>query len=96
MRKGKTNKKPRSAMTLWVLLIVVFMAELLVYSWCRVQYVHTGYEITEARQKGQVLIALQDELKVEEAHLRSPERIRDIAEKRGLRIPDPRRVFVMP
>ncbi|MGD8513259.1 MAG: hypothetical protein PVG85_04845 [Deltaproteobacteria bacterium] len=96
MRKGKTNKRPRSAMTLWVVLIVVFMAELLVYSWCRVQYVHTGYEITEARQEGQVLIALQDKLKVEEAHLRSPERIRGIAEKRGLRIPDPRRVFVMP
>ena len=89
MRKGKTSKKPRSAMTLWVLLIVVFMAELLVYSWCRVQYVHTGYEIIAARQKGDVLIALQDELKVEEAHLRSPERIRGIAEKRGLRIPDP-------
>jgi len=96
MRKGKISKKPRSAMTLWVLLIVVFMAELLVYSWCRVQYVHTGYEIIEARQKGDVLIALQDELKVEEAHLRSPERIRGIAEKRGLRIPDPGRVFVMP
>lgn len=96
MRKAKTSKKPRSAMTLWVVLIVVFMAELLVYSWCRVQYVHTGYEITEARQKGQVLIALQDELKVEAAHLRSPERIRGIAEKCGLTMPDLRRVFVMP
>jgi cell division protein FtsL len=96
MRKGKTSKKPRFAMTLWVLLIVVFMAELLVYSWCRVQYVHTGYEITEARQKGQVLIALQNELKVEEAHLRSPERIRGIAEKRGLTIPDLGHMFVMP
>ena len=63
MRKGKTSKKPRSAMTLWVALIVVFMAELLVYSWCRVQYVHTGYEINEARQKSQVLIALQDKLR---------------------------------
>jgi len=83
-------------MTLWVVLIVVFMAELLVYSWCRVQYVHTGYEITEAREKGQVLVALQDELKLEEAHLRSPERIRRIAEKRGLTMPDPRRMFVMP
>ena len=83
-------------MTLWVVLIVVFMAELLVYSWCRVQYVHTGYEITEARQKGQVLKALQQKLTVEGAHLRSPERIRRIAEKRGLTMPDLGSVFVMP
>ena len=96
MRRRKNIKERHSTMTLWVILIVVFMAELLVYSWCRVQYVHTGYEITEARQKSQVLIALQQELTVEEARLRSPERIRQIAEKRGLTMPDLGRVFVMP
>jgi len=96
MRKRKPSRKPRSGMTLWVVLIVVFMAELLVYSWCRVQYVHTGYEITEAREKWQVLLARQAELKLEKAHLRSPERIRGIAKDRGLTMPDPRRVFVMP
>jgi cell division protein FtsL len=96
MRKRRNSKEGHSTMTLWVILIVVFMAELLVYSWCRVQYVHTGYEITEARQESQVLIALQQELTVEEAHLRSPERIKSIAEKRGLTMPDLRSVFVMP
>lgn len=96
MRKRKPGKKPRSGMTLWVVLIVVFMAELLVYSWCRVQYVHTGYEITEALEKQQVLLALQDELKLEGARLRSPERIRGIGKDRGLTMPDPSRVFVMP
>ena len=96
MRRRKNSKERHSTMTLWVILIVVFMAELLVYSWCRVQYVHTGYEIAEARQKSQVLIALQQELTVEEARLRSPERIRQIAEKRGLTMPDLGRVFVMP
>jgi cell division protein FtsL len=96
MRKRRNSKEGHSTMTLWVILIVVFMAELLVYSWCRVQYVHTGYEITEARQESQVLIALQQELTVEEARLRSPERIRQIAEKRGLTMPDLGRVFVMP
>jgi cell division protein FtsL len=96
MGKRKNSKERHSAMTLWVILIVVFMAELLVYSWCRVQYVHTGYEITEARQKGQVLKALQQKLTVEGAHLRSPERIRRIAEKRGLTMPDLGSVFVMP
>ena len=83
-------------MTVWVALIVVFMAELLVYSWCRVQYVHTGYQITEARRQQQTLIALQQELEVEEARLRSPRRIRRIAKKRGLTMPDLGHVFVMP
>ena len=96
MRKRKTGKERHSTMTVWVALVVVFMAELLVYSWCRVQYVHTGYEITEARRQKQTLIALQHKLDVEEARLRSPGRIRGIAEKRGLTMPDLGHVFVMP
>ena len=80
----------------WMVLFVLFMAELLVYSWCRVQYVQTGYELNEARKKRSELLALRQELKVEEAHLRSPKRIRRLAEKQGLVIPDPRQVVVLP
>ena len=80
----------------WMVLFVLFMAELLVYSWCRVQYVQTGYEINEARQERQQLIALHHELKVEEAWLRSPERIRRLAEGLGLVVPDSRQVVVLP
>jgi cell division protein FtsL len=80
----------------WMVLFVFFMAELLVYSWCRVQYVQTGYELNEARQKRRELLALHQELKVEEAHLRSPGRIRRLAEKQGLVVPDPRQVVVLP
>jgi cell division protein FtsL len=96
MRKRKSGKKRHSSMAVWVALMVIFMAELLVYSWCRVQYVHTGYEITEARRQQQTLIALQHKLEVEEALLKSPGRIRGIAEKRGLTMPDPGHMFVMP
>ena len=76
--------------------IVVFMAELLVYSWCRVQYMHIGYGIIEAGQEHQRLTAVLNELKIEQARLRSPERIRRIARERGLVMPDPSQVVVMP
>lgn len=83
-------------MPLWIVLLALFMAELLVYSWCRVQYVHTGYEIDEARKEKQRLLALNYELKVEDARLRSPERIRRLAQERGLVTPEARQIVVIP
>ena len=83
-------------MAIWVALVVVFMAELLVYTWCRVQYVRTGYEITEATKEQQHLMELHRKLQVEEARLRSPERIMRIARQRGLVMPDSKQVVVIP
>ena len=94
IRKRATGKR-HGCMGVWVALIVIFMAELLVYSWCRVQYVQTGFEIAEARQVRQCLVELQGKLKVEEAWLRSRERIRPIAERRGLTLPDPSQILVL-
>ena len=96
MRKQKTFKRSHSAIAWLLVFFVVFMAELLVYSWCRVQYVQTGFEITEARKEQQRLKAAHHELMVENARLRSPERIRQLAQERGLVIPDSSQVFVLP
>lgn len=93
-RKGAMGHRPM--LGIWVALIVVFMAELLVYSWCRIQYVQTGFEITQARQERERLIGLQRELKIEEGRLRSPIRIREKAEALGLVMPDPGQVVVLP
>ena len=93
-RKG--TKKRRPMLGVWVALIVVFMAELLVYSWCRIQYVQTGFEITQARQERERLVGLQRELKIEEGRLKSPEIIREKAEALGLVMPDSRQVIVIP
>jgi cell division protein FtsL len=79
-----------------MVVFVLFMAELLVYSWCRVQYVQTGYELNEARQERRDLLAFRQELEVEEARLRSPERIRRLAQERGLVVPDSRQIVVLP
>jgi cell division protein FtsL len=90
------KKRRHPMMAIWVALMVVFMAELLVYTWCRVQYVRTGYEITEATKEQQRLMELQRKLQVEEARLRSPERIMRIAQERGLAMPDSKQVVVIP
>ncbi len=81
---------------IWVAIMVVLMAQLLVYTWCRVQYVQTGYEITEATQEHQRLMDLHRKLQVEEARLRSPERIMRIARQRGLVMPGSKQVVVIP
>jgi len=81
---------------IWVAIMVVLMAQLLVYTWCRVQYVQTGYEITEATQEHQRLMDLHRKLQVEEARLRSPERIMRIGRQRGLVMPGSKQVVVIP
>ena len=83
-------------MAVWVVLMVVFIAELLVYTWCRVQYVRTGYEIAQTTIEHQRLMELHRKLKVEDARLKSPERIARIARQRGLVMPDSKQVVVIP
>ncbi len=96
MKKKRVSKGRHLMMAIWVAAIVVFMAELLVYTWCRVQYVRTGYEVTEATKENHRLMELHRKLKVEEARLRSPERIMRIAGQRGLVMPDSKQVVVIP
>jgi cell division protein FtsL len=92
--KATRERHPRTA--IWVALMVMLLAEALVYTWCRVQYVTTGYEIAQATEECQQLTELHRKLKVEEAHLRSPERIIQIARERGLVMPDSEQVVVVP
>jgi cell division protein FtsL len=96
VKKGKVSKKRNFLVAIGGALVVVFMAELLVYAWCRVQYVRTGYQITEATVENQHLKELYRKLKLEEARLRSPDRIMRIARQRGLVIPDSKQVVVIP
>ncbi|OEU83488.1 MAG: cell division protein FtsL [Desulfobacterales bacterium S5133MH4] len=96
MKKGKVSRGQNPKILIWITLIVILVAELLVYAWCRVQYVQTGYEITEVTQENQRLMELHRKLNVEEARLRSPERIMRIARGRGVVIPDSKQVVVIP
>jgi cell division protein FtsL len=93
-RAGRRNRK---LVALWLTLLCLFIAELLVYTWARVQCTRTGYEISSLTREQQRLGELQTSLKVELARLKAPQRITKIAqEKLGLTFPTARQVMVMP
>jgi len=97
--KKNTKARPRSLKSIagYLLLLSIFVAELLIYTWCRVQYVQVGYQITKETAKQQQLLALQDRLKIEHARLKSPQRIAKIArEQLGLITPNPNQVVELP
>jgi cell division protein FtsL len=96
-RKNRKTERPSRLTGVWMLLLAVFIAELLFYTWCRVQYVRTGYEFAEQTQRSQRLVALQNQLKIELAHLKNPKRIAEIARRRlGLSMPGAGQTIVLP
>ena len=84
-------------LVLGLVLMALFIGELLFYTWCRVQYVQIKYEISKATRRQQQLIAMQDNLKVEQANLRSPQRIATIArDQLGLIKPTSKQMVMIP
>jgi cell division protein FtsL len=84
-------------LALWLSLLCVFIAELLAYTWVRVQCVRVGYEISTLNKEQERLNELQANFKVELARLKAPQRITRIArEKLGLTLPAPEQMKVMP
>ncbi len=96
--KTKTKKPAVKRMTwTWVMILVLFIGELLFYTYCRVQSVQVGIAISVERNKQKELVALQNSLKIELARLRAPERISVIARKTlGLGMPDPSQIILVP
>lgn len=81
----------------WVALLVLFIGELFLYTWCRVQCLNTGYDIAAQTRRQEQLIQLQGTLKIEMERLKSPARIERIArQKLGLEKPLPQQVIVIP
>jgi cell division protein FtsL len=82
---------------LWGLILAAFIGQLLFYTWCRVQCVQIGYDITVETDKYQRLMALQNSLRIEMARLKSPDRIARIARQElGLKTPGPQQTIVIP
>ncbi|MDM8522020.1 cell division protein FtsL [Desulfococcaceae bacterium HSG8] len=81
---------------IWILLMSVFIGQLLFYTWCRVQCVQAGYEISQETEKHRKLMLLQNNLKIELARLKSPDRIARIAEHQlGLKTPGPEQMIIL-
>lgn len=84
-------------MGIWIILMLFFISELLLYTWCRVQCVGIGYEISKATERQKELAALQSNFKIELASLKSPARIAEIAiNQLGLTMPTPKQTIMLP
>ncbi|MFZ0243332.1 MAG: hypothetical protein WAL90_16960 [Desulfobacterales bacterium] len=82
---------------IWALLMVAFIAELLIYTWFRVQCTQLGYETSRAMETQHRQVMLQNTLKIELARLKSPERIVKIAKDRfGLAMPRAAQIISLP
>ena len=81
----------------WIVFLFVFIALLLFYTWCRIQCVQAGYEISQAVKINAKRIARNNDLKIEHAWLKSPKRIaRKAKEKLGLVMPTAKQIIVIP
>jgi cell division protein FtsL len=97
VRKAKKNTPKPKATLICIIFMTMFLAELLFYTWCRVQYIGAGYEISSATKHHQYLITLQNNLKIELASLKSPERIAKIAKNQlGLITPTREQMIIIP
>ncbi len=97
----KRNKKRIQRNPKWTMaclfLMFVFIGELLFSAWCRDQSRQINSDIIKQTQKAERLSAMQDNLKIELARLKSPRRIAKIARDRlGLITPTPKQTIVIP
>lgn len=96
-KKTKPNVFTPRVIALGFTFLSVFMVEFFLKTWCGVQCIRTGYEITNALNKEQSLANRQKNLKIELLHLRSPQVLMEIAKERfELSIPKPDQVIVIP
>jgi len=95
----RKKRKPRNPKMLAACLIFMglFIAELLFYTWCRVQSIQVRYEISELTADQERMLKLQDNLKIELARLKSPQRIAQIATQQlGLVAPTGKQLLIIP
>lgn len=61
MRQNKPLPKhlSRKITGVWIAIMFVFIAELLIYTWCRVQNTQQGYDITGLQAESRQLMLVQ-------------------------------------
>ncbi len=98
MRQGGIKQiQRRRVIGLWIFIMAIFITELLVYTWSRLQCIQAGYGISNETGKHKELIAIQKNLKIELARLKSPKRISKIARERlDMAPPSPEQIISIP
>jgi len=98
MATHDSSKKQKSNLLgIWIVLLILFIGELLFYTWCRVQCTRLGYEMTKDVEANRKQMVLQNSLVLELARLKSPERISAIARQQlKLEPPSHEQMVVLP
>jgi len=96
-RKIRKNPRKLKETGIWIILMFFFISELFLYTWSRFQGVGIGYEITKVAIRQKEFVALQNNLDLELASLKSPARIAEIAKTRfGLKMPTSEQTITIP
>lgn len=97
MKRKKRKARNPKILASCLLFMGLFIAELLFYTWCRVQSIQVRYEISELAADRERTLKLQDNLKIELARLKSPQRIAQIATQQlGLVAPTSKQLIIIP
>ena len=95
MTPNAVRRQARGMKTIWLCIMLVFIAELFAYTWCRVQSVRVGYEIAAENRTYEQQRTVRKNLAIELARLKAPNRIEALGRKLGLAPPTPRQIVVM-
>jgi cell division protein FtsL len=96
-KKGIHKGRGPKLVGVWIMIMILFIAELFLYTRCRVQWVSNGLEVSKARKDQIRLEKMQQSLKIEIERLKSPRRIAEIARKRlQLDMPTPEQMVIYP
>ena len=95
MSTGSTTKTGGNLSVIWLAIMLVFIAELFAYTWCRVQSIRVGYTIAAENRRYQQQSMIRKKLTVELAHMRSPKRIETLGRQLGLVTPSTQQIVVM-
>jgi cell division protein FtsL len=97
MRRRKKRVRNPKTLAVGLIFMGLFITELLFYTWCRVQSIQVRYEIAELTTDQERMARLQDNLKIELARLKSPQRISKIAKQQlGLVAPTSKQLIIIP
>jgi len=89
------QRRTQGLKTIWLTIMLVFMVELFAYTWCRVQCVRVGYDITGATRTYDQQRTIRKNLAIELARLKAPKRIEALGRQLGLAPPATRQIVVM-
>lgn len=95
MSKSSARSTGGSLAVIWLAIMLVFIAELFAYTWCRVQSIRVGYAIAAENRQHQHQSMIRKKLTVELAHMKSPKRIDVLGRQLGLVTPSTRQIVVM-